>query len=235
MLYKIGVSRNFAKFTGKYLCQSLFFNKVADLRDRWKKRTWLRCFPVNFAKFLRAPFLQNTSGRLHFLYMLLTCFSHIFQLFLWHIAIPHFDLFCKSSSNIVRNFCGNLLWQIAIFMRIINALARSQSCNYMFKVYNRNATARCEICSIKTPGRRSGVFIVNFEIISYPSRLFLLLILSKWDWLGYQEPVWKKDTCSKLTKRFQDEEQVVKYWGPFQTSITSKLKTVYYFYSEATS
>ena len=24
----------------------------------------LRCFPVNFMKFLRAPFLQNTSGRL---------------------------------------------------------------------------------------------------------------------------------------------------------------------------
>ena len=27
-----GVLRNFAKFTGKRLCQSLFFNKVADLR-----------------------------------------------------------------------------------------------------------------------------------------------------------------------------------------------------------
>ena len=27
-----------------------------------KKRLWRRCFPVNFAKFLRAPFLQNTSG-----------------------------------------------------------------------------------------------------------------------------------------------------------------------------
>ena len=26
------VLRNFAKFTGKHLCQSLFFNKVADLR-----------------------------------------------------------------------------------------------------------------------------------------------------------------------------------------------------------
>ena len=26
-------------------------------------RVWHRCFPVNFAKFLRAPFLQNTSGR----------------------------------------------------------------------------------------------------------------------------------------------------------------------------
>ena len=28
---KIGVLTNFAKFTGKHLCQSLFFNKVADL------------------------------------------------------------------------------------------------------------------------------------------------------------------------------------------------------------
>ena len=27
-------------------------------------RLWHRCFPVIFAKFLRAPFLQNTSGRL---------------------------------------------------------------------------------------------------------------------------------------------------------------------------
>ena len=29
-----------------------------------KKRLWHRCFPVNFAKFLRTSFLQNTSGRL---------------------------------------------------------------------------------------------------------------------------------------------------------------------------
>ena len=29
-----------------------------------KKRLWHGCFPVNFAKFLRTPFLQNTSGRL---------------------------------------------------------------------------------------------------------------------------------------------------------------------------
>ena len=29
-----------------------------------KKKLWHRCFPVNFAEFLRAPFLQNTSGRL---------------------------------------------------------------------------------------------------------------------------------------------------------------------------
>ena len=29
-----------------------------------KKRLRHRCFPVNFAKFLRTPFSQNTSGRL---------------------------------------------------------------------------------------------------------------------------------------------------------------------------
>ena len=61
-----GVLRNFVKFTGKHLCQSLFFNKVAGLRAATllKKRLWHRYFPVNLAKFLRTPFLQNTSGRL---------------------------------------------------------------------------------------------------------------------------------------------------------------------------
>ena len=29
-----------------------------------KKRLWHRCFPVNFVKFLRTPFLQKTSGQL---------------------------------------------------------------------------------------------------------------------------------------------------------------------------
>ena len=31
VFFKKGVFRNFAKFTGKHLCQSLFFNKVAGL------------------------------------------------------------------------------------------------------------------------------------------------------------------------------------------------------------
>ena len=48
---KKGVLKNFTKFTGKGLCQSLFFNKIAGL----KKRLWHRC-PVNFVKFLRTPF-----------------------------------------------------------------------------------------------------------------------------------------------------------------------------------
>ena len=44
VFYKKGVLRNFAKFTGKYLCHSLFFNKVTDLRPATssKKRLWHR-------------------------------------------------------------------------------------------------------------------------------------------------------------------------------------------------
>ena len=60
------VLRNFAKLTGKHLCRSLFLNKDAGLRPAtlFKKRLRHRCFPVNFAKFLRVHFLQNTFGRL---------------------------------------------------------------------------------------------------------------------------------------------------------------------------
>ena len=50
---KKGVLNNFAKFTGKHLCQRFSFNKVAGCGT---------CFPVNFAKFLKTPFLKNTSG-----------------------------------------------------------------------------------------------------------------------------------------------------------------------------
>ena len=63
---KNGIFRNLTKFTGKHLCQSLLFNKVAGLKPATllKKRLCHRCFPVNFMKFLRTPFLQNTSGLL---------------------------------------------------------------------------------------------------------------------------------------------------------------------------
>ena len=61
-----GVLRSFTKFIGKHLCQSISLNKVAGLRTGTllKKRLWHRCFPVNFAKFLRTHFLQNKPGRL---------------------------------------------------------------------------------------------------------------------------------------------------------------------------
>ena len=52
VFYKKSVLRNFAKFIEKHLCQNLFIKVL-------KKKLWHRCFPVNFAKFLKTPFLTE--------------------------------------------------------------------------------------------------------------------------------------------------------------------------------
>ena len=60
MFFKIGVLKSFANFTGKHLCSSLFLkNLQAEGLQLHKKRLRHRCFPVKFAKFLRAPFLTE--------------------------------------------------------------------------------------------------------------------------------------------------------------------------------
>ena len=58
---KKGVLRNFAKFTGKHRCQTLFFNKVAGLipATLLKKSLWHKFFTVNFVNFLRTPILTE--------------------------------------------------------------------------------------------------------------------------------------------------------------------------------
>ena len=47
---KKGDVKNFVKFTGKNLWQ----------RSLLAKRLWHRCFPLNFVKFLKTPFLTDT-------------------------------------------------------------------------------------------------------------------------------------------------------------------------------
>ena len=61
MYFRIGVLKNFAMFTGKHLCWSLFFNKYAGLKacNFIKKRLQHRFFPVKFAKILRTPFFTE--------------------------------------------------------------------------------------------------------------------------------------------------------------------------------
>ena len=44
--------------------ESLFQQSCRPLQQILQKRLWYRYFPVNFAKFLKTPFLQNTFGRL---------------------------------------------------------------------------------------------------------------------------------------------------------------------------
>ena len=66
MFYGKAFLKNFAKFTEKHLCQSLFFNKIVGWRPvtLLKKRLQHMYFPVNSTKCLRTSFLQSPSGRL---------------------------------------------------------------------------------------------------------------------------------------------------------------------------
>ena len=64
VFYKKGVLKNSAKFTRKHLCHSLPYNEVAGPRPATLliRKLWCWCLTVNFAKFLRTPALQITSG-----------------------------------------------------------------------------------------------------------------------------------------------------------------------------
>ena len=59
------VLKNFTKFTGKDLRQSLYLNKVAGLMAATllKKRLRQKCFPVNFVTFLTTTFFQVTVSQ----------------------------------------------------------------------------------------------------------------------------------------------------------------------------
>ena len=81
-----------AKLAGKHLCWSLLFHKVAD----WRLCNFLKtdsdtvaflchsCFPVNFARFLRMHFSQNTSRQL-LLHVQMTTSNQIVKLPFLHI------------------------------------------------------------------------------------------------------------------------------------------------------
>ena len=59
-------SRNFHKNHRKTPVSESLFSYSCRLRPATlvKKRLWHSCFPVNFVKFVRTPFLQNTFERL---------------------------------------------------------------------------------------------------------------------------------------------------------------------------
>ena len=115
---KKGALRNFTKFTG------LFFSKVAGLRPATllKKRSWHRCFPVNFVKFLRTSFLKE-----HLRWLLLDVamllpwhspptqnYQFLSVLILWiireywniTIKIMHFGVICSFVVNVFLSWVG---------------------------------------------------------------------------------------------------------------------------------
>ena len=60
MFCKKGVLTNSAKFTGKHLCQSLFFNKVAGAaRNLIKKETLAQVFSREFCEIFKNTFFYR--------------------------------------------------------------------------------------------------------------------------------------------------------------------------------
>ena len=60
-----GVLRNFPRFTGKYLCQSLFLSKLQTSACNFiKKETVAQMFFCEFCEIPNKTFLQHVSGRL---------------------------------------------------------------------------------------------------------------------------------------------------------------------------
>ena len=113
---KNGVLRNFAKFIGKHLCQIQSLRPATLL----KKKFWHRCFPVNFAKSLRTPFLQNSSGRL-LLYKkrsFMTGFKQAFgfdMCYIIYIVLKHF--FWKVLKRRHMNFNEIMVSHSELFQR----------------------------------------------------------------------------------------------------------------------
>ena len=106
---KKGVLRNFAKFTGKHLCHSLFLNKVAGLRPATllKKRLWHRCFPVNLVKFLRTPFFIE-----HLWWLLLKAIATLFSIE-------------TASRNRVSCFSSLVLTKVTICINVSGVIRKS--------------------------------------------------------------------------------------------------------------
>ena len=72
-----------------------------------KMRPWHRCFPMNFAKFLRTPFLRNTSGRLVLDIFILIDYSVILDLpeaVAQRCSVK--KVFLKISQNSPENICA---------------------------------------------------------------------------------------------------------------------------------
>ena len=72
-----------------------------------KQRRWHRCFPVNFTKFLRTPFLQNTSGGL-----LLSSENFLKMAYLGPCQISIMKLFRDLRSSSSELFLGKGLLKI---------------------------------------------------------------------------------------------------------------------------
>ena len=91
-----GVLRNFAKFTGKHLCQSLFLKKLQALRALFKKETLAQVFSCEFFEFsfltehlwwLLLFWTVKWPGDCHFFF-----FLNFYRKFYWNLSSSSEDI-----------------------------------------------------------------------------------------------------------------------------------------------
>ena len=98
------VLRNLAKFTGKHMCQGLFFGKVTGLwpATLLKKRLWHRCFPVNFVKFLQTPFLTEHLWWLLLSFQVSLCYFPYASLYIIYLHLYFIQKFFSVFNFVLR-------------------------------------------------------------------------------------------------------------------------------------
>ena len=105
--FPASILKHFAIFTGKHLCQSLFFNKVESLRPAtlYKRRLWHSCCPVNFAKFVRTSFFAEhrflktlKSRKILICFILIIC-SYLLMKYIMYMALNNTFFFFNFSED----------------------------------------------------------------------------------------------------------------------------------------
>ena len=138
MFFKIGVLKNFAIFTGKHLCWSLFLIK-------WQA---FRCFPENIGKFLRAAFFIEHLRRL---LLQMFCFTLYFQkdVAKYTVAIHCIivSLWNLKSLSFAFNRCTTRCHSLLLFANLCLSLSfvdtRCHSFYYSLSLVVIRCTTRC--------------------------------------------------------------------------------------------
>ena len=114
---KKGVLRNFKKFTGKHLCQSLFFNKVAGLKDTFFTEHLLTTASENLGKHFNVfNVFVATAENLNKLFSMPWTFTyiHIFICFIFESLRACWS-WCYSYVYVYEHICIPIYYVLLFF------------------------------------------------------------------------------------------------------------------------
>ena len=112
MFYEKDVLRNFAKFTGKHLCQRLFLNKVAGLRAKVcnfiKKKSLAQVFSCEFCEISKNTFFHRTP---------LVAASERCRSFSYFLLQVFFSQFCYTLILIYKQLGSGVIPQSCLYFQ----------------------------------------------------------------------------------------------------------------------